>query len=282
MGGADIIPGVSGGTIALITGIYERLIEAIKSIDLKIILYWFQGFVDKKYFKKSKEKLLNIKIKFLLPLILGIVAAFLILANILGWLLEEYPIYTYAFFFGLILSSSFFVYKSSKIPINLKSTFFLAIGIIAGFFVVGLESIQASHSIPIIFFAGIITFCAMILPGLSGAFILLLLGQYDFMLNVLRGITHLDLSSLSFAIAYTLGGIIGILAFSRALSYLLKNYRVATLSFILGLMVGALRKPGELVYQNPENIAITIISAILGIFIVALVSSYEYKVKKKA
>lgn len=280
MGSADIIPGVSGGTIALITGIYEKLITAIKSIDMYIILYCFKGISDKKYFKKARERFLKIKFMFLIPLILGVIVAFLLLANVLGWLLDEYRTYTYAFFFGLIISSSFFVYKTSKNPINVKSLVFLAIGILVGYLIVGLETIQTSHSIPIIFIAGIITFCAMILPGLSGAFILLLLGQYDFMLNVLRGITHLDLSSVSYAIAYSLGGIIGIITFSRALYFLLKNYRIITLSFILGLMIGALRKPGELVLQNPENNIITIFSIILGIAIVSIISGYEFKIKK--
>jgi len=280
MGSADIIPGVSGGTIALITGIYEKLIEAIKSIDLKIVLYFLKGFSNKKYFEKSKDKLLDIKYKFLITLVIGIAVAFLVLANILGWLLEAYPSYTYAFFFGLIISSAFLVYKSSKNPINIKTLFFLLVGVLSGYLIVGLQTIQTDHSIFIIFIAGIITFCAMILPGLSGAFILLILGQYDFMLNVLRGITHFDFSSISFAFAYILGGIIGLIAFSQVLSFLLKNYRVVTLSFIIGLMIGALRKPGELINQNPENIYITVISVIIGIFIVYLVGSYEYKLKK--
>jgi putative membrane protein len=280
MGSADIIPGVSGGTVALITGIYERLVEAIKSIDLKIIYYLFKGIFNRNYLTKSKDKFFDIKFKFLLPLAAGIVVAFLVLANILGWLLEEYPTYTYAFFFGLILSSAFFVYTTSKIPISIKTLIFLILGLLSGFYIVGLQTIQTDHSIFIVFSAGIITFCAMILPGLSGAFILLLLGQYDFMLDVLRGITHLDFSSISFAIAYTLGGIIGLIAFSRILSFLLRRHREITLSFIIGLMIGALRKPGELINQNPENIIITFTSAIIGIIIVYLISSYELKFKK--
>jgi len=280
MGSADIIPGVSGGTIALITGIYENLIDAIKSIDFKIILYFFKGIFDKNFLTKSKDKILEIKFKFLLTLAIGIIVAFLILANVLGWLLEVYPTYTYAFFFGLILSSAFFVYTTSKIPIKISSLFFLSIGLLSSFYIVGLQTIQTDHSILIVFIAGIITFCAMILPGLSGAFILLILGQYSFMLNVLRDITRLDLSSIGFALSYTLGGIIGILAFSRVLSYLLKKHREITLSFIIGLMIGALRKPGELINQNPENLILTFTSAMFGIIIVALVCSYELKFKK--
>ena len=147
MGAADIIPGVSGGTIALITGIYENLIEAINSIDPKFIIYFFRILFDRKYLTKSKERLLDIHLKFLLSLAAGIIVAFLVLANILGWLLDEYPTYTYAFFFGLILSSAFFVYKSSKNPFNLKSVLLLGIGMLSGFYIVSIQTIQTDHSI---------------------------------------------------------------------------------------------------------------------------------------
>lgn len=277
MGAADIIPGVSGGTIALITGIYEELIEAIRSINLRFFLYFFKGFVEKDYFKKSKESLFEIRFMILISLALGIGIAFLILANILGWLLDQYTSYTYAFFFGLILSSAIFIYKTSNIVIDSKTVFSLVIGILSGLFIVGLEAIQAEHSFFIVFIAGIITFCAMILPGLSGAFILLILGQYDFMLNVLRRITHLDFSSVWFAIIYIIGGIIGLLAFSRMLSYLLRSYRMVTLSFIIGLMIGALRKPAEIIVVSPENIGIVIIIGCIGVVIVAVVGYYDLR-----
>ncbi len=277
MGAADIIPGVSGGTIALITGIYEELIEAIRSINLRFFLYFFKGFVEKDYFKKSKESLFEIRFMFLISLALGIGIAFLVLANILGWLLDQYTSYTYAFFFGLILSSAIFIYKTSNIVIDSKTVFSLVIGILSGLFIVGLEAIQAEHSFFIVFIAGIITFCAMILPGLSGAFILLILGQYDFMLNVLRRITHLDFSSVWFAIIYIIGGIIGLLAFSRMLSYLLRSYRMVTLSFIIGLMIGALRKPAEIIVVSPENIGIVIIIGCIGVVIVAVVGYYDLR-----
>ena len=282
MGSADIIPGVSGGTVALITGIYERLIDAIKSVNLKFIPYFFRGFTHRKYFKKAKENLLRIDFKFLLPLMLGIAVAFLLLANILGPLRDNYPTYTSAFFFGLVLSSSFFVYKSSEKTMNLKAVIFIAIGFLVGFLVVGLEAIQTNHSLPVIFSSGAITLCAMILPGISGAFILWFLGQYDFMLGVLRGLISFDFSSLSSALVYIAGGILGLIVFSRVLSFLIKNYRVATLSFLLGLMLGALRKPAELVIHNPENIVITIFSAIIGILIVFLISYYKFSLDRKS
>jgi putative membrane protein len=276
MGSADIIPGVSGGTVALITGIYERLISAIKSIDFKFIVYGIRGLVDTEYRVKAKENLSRIDVMFLFPLIVGVAVAFLLLANVIGFFLESYPTYTYAFFFGLILSSSFFVYKSSQNTLKVTSLIFIASGVLSGYILVGVEAIQTEHSLLIIFFSGVITFCAMILPGLSGAFILLVLGQYDFMLGVLRGLTRLEWSNVSFAFAYVLGGVVGLLGFSRALSFLIKHYRVATLSFILGLMVGALRKPGEYIMSNPENIGYTILAALGGVVIVSLFTYYEF------
>jgi putative membrane protein len=281
MGAADIIPGVSGGTVALITGIYERLIDAIKSVNLLFVPYFFRGFVDRKYFTKAKENFLGIDFKLLLPLIAGVGVAFLLIANVIGHLFDNYETYTYAFFFGLILSSSFLVFRTIE-KLTISAPFFVLIGFLSGFFIVGLEAIQTTNSLPIIFFSGVITICAMILPGISGAFILLLLGQYKFMLDILRGFTSLDFSGFSYALSYVAGGVVGILVLSRILSYLIKNYRIATLSFLLGLMLGALRKPGELVMDNPENIAITVVSAATGVLIVSLFGYYKFYVDKKS
>ena len=286
MGSADIIPGVSGGTVALITGIYERLIDAIKSVNLLFVPYFFRGFVDRKYFTKAKENFLGIDFKLLLPLIAGIAAAFLLLANIIGPLRENYPTYMSAFFFGLIVSSSLLVFISIKIPLNFKtiiqSLFFIFMGILAGYFIVGLVTIQTNHSMLVIFFSGMITICAMILPGISGAFILWFLGQYDFMLGILRKLTSLDFSGLSYTLAYIFGGVFGILIFSRILSYFIKHYKYVTFSFLLGLMLGALRKPGELVINNPENIGITVVSAAAGVLIVSLFAYYKFYADKKS
>ncbi len=286
MGSADIVPGVSGGTVALITGIYERLINAIKSVNLLFIPYFFRGCVDRKYLIKAKKNFLGIDFKLLLPLLAGIATAFLLLANIIGPLRENYPTYMSAFFFGLIISSSLLVFISIKIPLNFKtiiqSIFFIFIGTLAGYFIVGLISIQTNHSLLVIFFSGMITICAMILPGISGAFILWFLGQYDFMLGILRKLTSLDFSGLSYILAYIFGGVFGILIFSRILSYFIKHYKYITFSFLLGLMLGALRKPGELVMNNPENIAITLVFAAAGVLIVSIFGYYKFYSDKKS
>jgi putative membrane protein len=272
MGSADIIPGVSGGTIALITGIYERLVRALRSIDFKFIPYFFRGLIDRRYLWKAKDNFLSIDFIFLLPLVSGIAVAFLSLANVMGFLLEEYPSYTYAFFFGLILSSALLIYFTGNMKVTVMTLFFLALGVGMGYLIVGLEAIQTDHSLLIIFASGMITFCAMILPGISGAFILLFLGQYEFMLGVLRQLTVLDTSRLSYAVVYPLGGVIGLVSFSRVLSYLLEKHRNSTLSFIVGLMIGALREPGEIMTSHPGNIPLLITSAVIGVILVAITS----------
>jgi putative membrane protein len=279
MGSADIIPGVSGGTIALITGIYEQLVNALRSIDLKFIPYFFGGFLNKSYFHKAKKNFLSIEFTFLLPLGLGVALAFLSLAHILGYFLTFYPSYTYSFFFGLIFASALFVYTSIKGRFSLNSLLFIIVGFVFGFLLVGLEAIRTEHSVIIIFISGVITFCAMILPGISGAFILIFLGQYDFLLGVLRELASLDFSRVTYALSYIFGGIIGLLVFSRALSFLFSRYRIATLSFIVGLMIGALREPGELILHNPENVVITVLSSLLGVSLVAIVSYYGKRQK---
>jgi putative membrane protein len=272
MGSADIIPGVSGGTVALITGIYERLVRALRSIDFKFIPYFFRGLIDRRYLRKAKDNFSSIDFIFLLPLVSGIAVAFFSLANVMGFLLEEYPSYTYAFFFGLILSSALLIYFTGKMKMTVMTFFFLALGVSMGYLIVGLEAIQTDHSLLIIFVSGMITFCAMILPGISGAFILLFLGQYEFMLGVLRQLTVLDGSRLSYAIVYPLGGVIGLVSFSRVLSYLLEKHRNKTLSFIVGLMVGALREPGEIMISHPGNILLLITSAVIGVILVTITS----------
>ena len=279
MGSADIIPGVSGGTVAFITGIYDRLVNALKSINFRFVYYFLRGFANRNYFRKSKESFFEIEFGILLPIAAGIAIAFLSLAHVIGFLLDYYPNYTYAFFFGLILASSAVVYKSNQKKINVLDILFIIIGFITGFLLVGLNEIGVNHSYIIIFVSGLITFCAMILPGISGAFILILLGQYSFLLNVLRQIASFDFSRITYAITYIIGGIAGLLLFSRVLSFLLTKYRSITLSFIVGLMIGALREPVQFIIEEPSNMIFTIVSAIIGIIIVALISYYGHDIK---
>lgn len=281
MGSADIIPGVSGGTIALITGIYERFIFALKSINLTFLYYLFLSIKDKKNLKKAKDSFFSIDFIFLIPLVAGIGFAFLTLANLIGFFLETIPTQTFAFFFGLILASAFLVYYNHKSLFHLSSAIFILLGGIIGFTVVGLESMYVEHSLIMIFAAGIISLCAMILPGLSGAFILLVLGQYTFLLNILRELTHLEFGMIAYVFAYGLGGVIGLLGFSRVLSYLFLKYKAATIAFITGLMVGALRKPGVEILAHPETLLFSFSAIIIGVLVVTLFGVCEWRYKKQ-
>ena len=188
MGIADIIPGISGGTIALILGIYERLINAIKSIS---------------------------DFKFLIPLGLGIFTAIIAGSFTIPYLLDTYPAYIFAFFTGLILGSIKIIYK--RIKLHKISGFTLGIlGFILAFVITGLKLLQINHSYLIIFFSGIIAISAMLLPGISGSYILLVLGQYKFMLTALKDI------NIPYILIFIAGAIIGLIFFSRIISYLLK------------------------------------------------------------
>ena len=280
MGSADIIPGVSGGTVAFITGIYEHFIAALKSINFRFVYYGFRGIFQKKYRIKATESLERIDWQFLVPLALGIFVAFLVFANIVGFFLESYPTYTFAFFFGLILSSAVLIGLLHRDIFVVTSVIFLILGCLAGYFITGLQAIQVDHSYLIIFVSGIVTFCAMILPGLSGAFILLVLGQYEFMLDVLQGLTHLQLWNLTFAFVYVLGGIVGLILFSRMLSHLLTRHRKQTLCFVLGLMIGALRLPLGYIASDSENLMLIILSACLGVSIVAVFGIFDRQQRK--
>jgi putative membrane protein len=219
--------------------------------------------------------------RFFIPLAAGIAIAFLTLANLMHVLLEEYPWYTYAFFFGLIVASAVLVWRSSAIPITLPSLAGLAVGGIFAFLLVGLSEGETAHSLPVILGSGTVSFCAMILPGISGAFMLLLLGQYEFMLDVLRGFTHGDFTGLEFGLAFLVGGLLGLVVFSRVLSYLLKHYRVVTLSFVIGLMIGALRKPGKEMTSGGD-IAGVAAGLVLGVGVVALIAVLESRLRQEA
>lgn len=264
MGSADIIPGVSGGTIALITGIYEKLIYSLEEIDFKFIPYFFEGkFVEmKRDFKK-------IDFGFFTPLVLGIGTAFLILSKIMHLLLNGFPISTYSFFFGLILASSFLVYEHVR-EIDLKTGLFVLIGFVFSFYLTGLGIVGSIHSLPVVFGSGIIAICAMILPGVSGAFILLFLGQYEYMLSALNQL------NLVVIVTFILGALVGMFSISQALSYLLKHHKPVTMSFLVGLVLGALRLPLiKLVEVGISSFTRPIFFGIVGMGVVLILEKFK-------
>ncbi|MBZ0294384.1 MAG: DUF368 domain-containing protein [Anaerolineae bacterium] len=226
MGASDIVPGVSGGTMAFILGIYENLINAIKSFDLTAIRLALS--------LKFREFLQHVPLPFLIALGLGIGTAILLLSTALSNLLENNPTFLFSFFAGLILAS--IVAIGIKIQWNLSRFLALLVGAAVAFVVVGLPVLREANHTPLVLFAsGMIAICAMILPGISGSFILLILGQYEFVLNAVR---DRDVLSLAFV---AVGCVIGIVAFSRILSYLLKHYYQTTIAVLTGFMIGSLR-----------------------------------------
>ncbi|WP_166827669.1 DUF368 domain-containing protein [Thalassoroseus pseudoceratinae] len=236
MGGADIIPGVSGGTVALILGIYERLVTAVSRFDTT-----FLGHLRKREWVSAAR---YIDLGFLVALGLGILTGVVLLANLMHWLLEHRQEQTFAAFFGMILASAWIVAR--LVPRwNVSSVGLLLLGTVFAFLLVGVPALQDPPTGPIyIFFCGMIAICAMLLPGISGAFILLILGTYTDITGALRAMRHgTDLSGNGLILAaFGLGAMIGILSFSKLLKYLLKHYEAPTMAILCGFMLGSLRK----------------------------------------
>ncbi|BDZ71963.1 DUF368 domain-containing protein [Methanobacterium petrolearium] len=258
MGSADVIPGVSGGTMALITGIYQRLVHAISQINANFLLVALKGD-----FRKSKEELLKWDFNLFIPLLLGIGLAVLTMSKVMTVMLTVYTATTYAFFFGLILASAGFVYKHID-ELNLKNILFLVVGFVFAVLFVGLNPVQANHTLPVIFISGMVAICAMILPGISGAFILLLLNQYEYMLAALNQLKFVDI------ITFGLGAVIGILSFSRILNYLLEHHKSITMAFLVGLMVGTLRLPYQKITTSMDSVIPVIVAAAIGFILVII------------
>lgn len=269
MGSADIVPGVSGGTIALITGIYAYLVEAISKIKFGFVKPLLKGDINGFINGLFDE----IDFKFFIPLVLGIGVAFLTLAKVVTYCMDVHTALTYSFFLGLIIASAVILFKKLN-EINLKNILFALIGAVLTFIFVSLNPIAANHSLPVIFISGMIAICAMILPGISGSFLLLLLGQYKYMLNALHQLHLTDI------IVFVIGAVIGILGFSKILNYLLKNHEKITMAFLIGVMIGSLKVPGvEILNSAGLSFALLpcLIVAIIGFaLIIILETRFDY------
>ena len=266
MGSADIIPGVSGGTIALITGIYERLIYAISSIKFSFLKPLLTG-----NFADFKTKLIEeIDFELFIPLFLGIGIAFITLAKVISYLLDTQTAYTFSFFLGLILASAYILYTKLD-DLNIKIIVITAIGIILSYVFVGLNPIATNHSLIVIFISGLIAICAMILPGISGSFLLLLLGQYQYMLNALNSRNLIEI------IVFGIGAVIGILGFSKLLNYLLEKYESATMAFLIGIMLGTLRLPVMKITSSANGswIICVLLAIIAFVFIIVIEKKFK-------
>lgn len=261
MGAADVVPGVSGGTIAFMTGIYEELIASINSIDTEAVKLIFKG--------KFKAFWKHINGNFLLSVATGILISVFSLAKLMQFLLSDYPIRTWAFFFGLIVASSIFILKGVK-NWRIKDVIITLIGVVLGVTVCTLSPTQTPDSLWFVFICGAIAICAMILPGISGSFILLILGKYDFMMNAIASMDWLVL------IIFALGAATGILAFAKFLNWLLSKYHRATLLTLAGFIIGSLVKVWPWGNISADTIDLHIPGAILFALIgFALVTSIE-------
>ncbi len=235
MGGADIIPGVSGGTVALILGIYERLVTAISHFDLTLF--------DHVRHRRWSEAADHNDCRFQVTLFTGIALGVASLAGLMHYLLEHELQYTYSVFFGLILASSILVGK-----LITKWSAVSIIGLIAGcafaFWLIGQLPQTPPSGVWYIFLCGVIAICAMILPGISGAFILVLMGKYSDLTGSLREVLHGNITAeaVTNIAGFGVGAFIGIVSFSKFLKWLLSHYHQITMALLCGFMIGSLRK----------------------------------------
>jgi len=228
MGAADVVPGVSGGTMAFILGIYEELIESIRAVARPPFWKALAGL-------RIGEALRAINAGFLVALFAGILLAVLSLAKGLEWLLVNQPVYLWSFFFGLVLASVWTVSKriSRWSPLLAGA---VALGAVGAYIVVGLVPLQTPETPWFLFLSGALAICAMILPGISGSFILVLLGKYQF---VLGAVNQRDFVTIA---AVGAGAVVGIITFAQVLGWLFKRYHNLAVALLTGLMVGSLRK----------------------------------------
>lgn len=290
MGAADVIPGVSGGTIAFIMGIYDKFVGSIASFNAEAVKLLFTG--------KFKAFWKHINGGFLFSLLLGIGASVIGLAGLMKMLLANFPIQTWAFFFGLIVASSIFILKGVK-DWKIRDAFFIVFGIILGVVICTLSPTETPNDYWFIFLSGAIAICAMILPGISGSFILLILGKYEYIMGAITscvgnvgalwGAEGADKaifwdSAIVIAI-FLVGAVVGILGFSKFLHWLLARWHRETLIVLAGFIIGSLVKVwpwsnAEATTQADMHIGGAIVFALIGFFLVTGIEVVGKLIKK--
>ncbi len=227
MGAADVVPGVSGGTIAFIVGIYDELIQSIKSINVTALRLFFTG-----HFSEGWKQVNG---NFLLSIVVGIGISVFSLAKIITWLLTNHPVLVWAFFFGLVLASAWFVAKDVS-RWTWKTVLGFVAGTVSAYFITVATPAETPSNLLFVFLCGAIAICAMILPGISGSFILVLLGKYFYIMDAVKSLRLLVLG------VFAAGACVGITTFSRLLSFALTHVRNLTLAVLSGFMLGSLNK----------------------------------------
>lgn len=265
MGAADVIPGVSGGTIAFIMGIYDKFVASLAAINAEAVKLFFTG--------KFKEFWRHINGGFLLSLVVGIGVSVISLATVMQTLLSDFPIQTWAFFFGLIVASSIFILRGIS-GWGLREILFLIGGVVLGVTICTLSPTQTPDALWFIFLSGAIAICAMILPGISGSFILLILGKYQYILGAVSDLVAGQdvVGNLLIIGVFAIGAVVGILSFSKFLHWLLSRWHKQALIILAGFIIGSLVKIWP--WNNPEAIAQTELTGSLHIgsaIIIALI-----------
>jgi putative membrane protein len=242
MGIAEVIPGVSGGTIAFITGIYERLIDAIRSVDLQ-----FAGHIGKGRLRTAWG---HIDGNFLAVLLIGMAIG--VVTGVFGvtHLMDNYPEELWGFFFGLIVASAIYIGRRVQ-HWSWDKIILLLLGGVFSYGITVLSPAVGSQSLIYVFASGLIAISALILPGISGSFILLLLGMYTVVIPSVKQLLTLQFDALPIVLAFGIGCIIGVMSFSRVLSWLFHNFHNRTLAFLTGVMIGSLNKIWP--WRNPEQ-----------------------------
>ena len=240
MGAADAVPGVSGGTIAFISGIYEELIDTISGVNLSLF-----STLKKEGFKAFWEQLNG---NFIFALLAGILISFISFMRLAKYLLQNHPILIWSFFFGLIIASIYFIGKQIT-KWNLAAIIGVIIGTIIAFYITTIPASEVNDSPYFLFFAGALAICAMILPGISGSFILVILGAYKTLSDAIH---DFDLKKLALFVG---GAIVGLLSFSHVLKWLFKTFHNLTLALLTGFILGSLNKvwPWKKVLSWREN-----------------------------
>jgi putative membrane protein len=279
MGICDIIPGISGGTIAFITGIYVRLINAVKGFSLKLIY----DIITYPFHRKSdslKQDIKKLDLVFLTVLLLGIASAFLAASRVIKFLMEEYFAYTISFFIGLILASSMTIFEHIE-DHSIKNIMFCVLGFVLGVVSSMLVPLTVTPSLGYVFLGGFCAINAMFLPGISGAFILLIMGLYEFMVGVLNDIRN----NIAYFLVFAAGAALGAFTISRIISFLFKRYRCRTLYVLLGLVIGALGTPVKRIAETTSfqvsNVLIMLSWCVLGAALVFLMGRYRKSYERK-
>lgn len=271
MGLADLIPGVSGGTIAFITGIYENFLEALGSVNKETLSLLLKF--------KFSEAISKIHTKFLVILFSGIFTSIFLFARLMHFLMNNHPIHTWSLFFGLIAASIVVVFREMDEKTKLPQVISLIGGTIFAYLMVSLIPVTTPEASWFIFICGMISISAMILPGLSGSFLLLILGKYAYITGAVKN--PFNLQNIVILLTFLGGAIVGAMGFSRILNYFLKHFRSQTMAFLTGILVGSMKKVwpwkvatetvmvrGKLRVLQEQNIVPEVLNSEVGLAIV--------------